>query len=212
MAESVRGAYDRWADSYDRDRNATRDLDAEVLRTAGLDIARRDVLELGAGTGKNTVWLAEHARAVSAMDFSEQMLERARARMPAQNVTYIRHDVRERWPVTTSSVDVVVGNLVLEHLENLEPIYREAARVLRPDGRLFFCELHPYRQIRGGQAHFVDERTGETVHVEAHVHSVSEYVNEGIAAGLTLLRLGEHLERDAPSDAPPRLISVLFGS
>lgn len=206
----VARAYDRWALSYDADHNATRDLDALVVRGAPLDIAGRDVLELGCGTGKNTVWLAEHARRVTAMDFSAQMLARAGERVTARNVEYLRHDVRDPWPVASRSVDVVVGNLVLEHVENLEPVYAEAARVLRPGGALFFCELHPFRQLRGGQAHFTDRDTGETVHVTAHVHTVSEYVNAGLAASLVLRELGEHLEAGAQADAPPRLISVLF--
>jgi ubiquinone/menaquinone biosynthesis C-methylase UbiE len=210
MSESVRGAYDRWAESYDRVQNATRDLDASVVRSAGLAIEGAEVLELGAGTGKNTVWLARHARRVCAVDFSEQMLARARARVPASHVEFVRHDVQEAWPLESHSFDVVIGNLVLEHVERLVPIYESAARVLRTGGTLFLCELHPYRQMRGGQAHFTDERTGQTVRVDAHVHSISEYVNAGIAAGFTLIAIGEHLEDDAAAEAPPRLISLNF--
>jgi malonyl-CoA O-methyltransferase len=207
---NVSGAYDRWAASYDADRNATRDLDAHVVRRSSIDIAGRDVLELGCGTGKNTVWLAERARHVVAMDFSEQMLARARERVTATNVEYIRHDVRDPWPVAPISVDIVIGNLILEHVENLAPVYAEAARVLRSPGQLFLCELHPYRQLRGGQAHFTDAQTGQTIHVTAHVHTVSEYVNDGLSAGLTLTALNEHIEENAAADAPPRLISLLF--
>jgi malonyl-CoA O-methyltransferase len=210
----VSTAYDRWSVSYDADRNATRDLDAAILRRAPLDLDGRDVVELGCGTGKNTVWLAERARTVLALDFSDGMLARARERLAAQagaaSVRFVRHDVREPWPATLASVDVVVGNLVLEHVEALAPVYAEAARVLRPGGQLLLCELHPERQRRGGQAHFTDAASGDTVHVPAHRHTVSEYVNGGIAAGLTLRHLGEWLEDGAPDDAPPRLLSVLF--
>ena len=208
----VARAYDRWAASYDADRNATRDLDAEVVRTAPIGVDGRDVLELGCGTGKNTAWLAERARSVVALDFSPGMLARARERVGAvrHRVRFAQHDVREPWPVPDESADVVVGNLVLEHVEALAPVYREAARVLRAGGRLLLCELHPERQRRGGQAHFTDPDTGDTVHVPAHRHTVSEYVNGGIAAGLTLRHLGEWLEPTAPPDAPPRLLSVLF--
>jgi malonyl-CoA O-methyltransferase len=208
--DDVSGAYDRWAASYDDDRNATRDLDAQVLRGARLDLVGRDVLELGCGTGKNTVFLAELAQRVVALDFSDQMLARARARVGASNVEYVRHDVREPWPIPSASVDVVIGNLVLEHVAGLDAVYAEAARVLRPGGQLFFCELHPFRQLRGGQAHFTDSVTGETVHVLAHVHMVSEYVNAGVAAGLALIDLGEHLEPGAPAGTPPRLLSMRF--
>jgi ubiquinone/menaquinone biosynthesis C-methylase UbiE len=207
---SVSDAYDRWAASYDEERNATRDLDAIVVRAAPLELAAADVLELGCGTGKNTVFLAERCRRVIAMDFSAAMLDRARARASASNVAYLRHDVREPWPVASASMDVVIGNLVLEHVGDLRKVYAEAARVLRPSGRLFLCELHPFRQLRGGQAHFTDASTGETVHVQAHVHTVGEYVNAGIAAGLTLRNLGEHFDADALGSVPPRLLSVLF--
>lgn len=206
----VAGAYDRWAASYDADRNATRDLDALVVRSAPLDVAGSDVLELGCGTGKNTVWLADRARRVVAMDFSDNMLARARERVKAKNVEYLRHDVRQPWPVPSAATDLVIGNLVLEHVEHLAPVYGEAARVLRPGGQLFLCELHPQRQLRGGQAHFTDTQTGAIVHVTAHVHSASEYVNKGIGARLVLRALGEHLEEGAAADAPPRLISLLF--
>lgn len=208
--DDVERAYDRWASSYDLDKNTTRDLDATVVRRAPLDLSGRDVLELGCGTGKNTVWLAEHARHVIALDFSLAMIARAHERLTTSNVKFIRHDVRELWPVAAASVDVVVGNLILEHVHDLAPVFFEAARVLRPQGQLFVCELHPYRQLLGVQAHFTDPDTGETVKVTAHDHTVSEYVNGGISAGFSLRELGEWLEDGAASDAPPRLIALLF--
>lgn len=208
-ADVVR-AYDTWASSYDADRNLTRDLDADVVRGAPLVLEGRDVLELGCGTGKNTTFLAELARSVTALDFSPGMLERARERVRAPHVRFVQQDVRERWPVPDESIDVVVGNLVLEHVAELAPIFAQAARVLRPAGRLWLCELHPERQRRGGQAQYTDPRTGERVRVDAYLHSASEYINEGIRAGLELRELGEWVEEGAPAEAPPRLLSVLF--
>lgn len=207
--DAVARAYDRWSESYDADRNATRDLDASVVRRAALPITDRDVVELGCGTGKNTVWLVERARSVAALDFSPGMLERARMRIAARNVRFIEHDIRTAWPLPDESADVIIGNLVLEHVERLGDVYREAARVLRRGGTLFLCELHPERQRRGGQAHFTT-RGGTTVHVPAIRHTVPEYVNEGIAAGLRLASIGEWIEAGAASDAPPRLFSACF--
>jgi len=70
--------------------------------------------------------------------------------------------------------------------------------------------LHPYRQLRGGQAYFEDMETNQIVPVTAYRHSVSEYVNLGLAAGFVLRALGEHLEESAAPDAAPRLLSILF--
>ena len=155
----VADAYDRWAATYDTDRNPTRDLDADVVRRAGPDVAGLDVLEIGCGTGKNTAWLAGQARTVLALDFSPGMLARAREQIRSDNVRFIQHDVTETWPVADEMVDVVIGNLILEHVRDLGPIFNEAMRVLRSGGGLFVCELHPDRQRVGVQAQFTDPAT-----------------------------------------------------
>jgi ubiquinone/menaquinone biosynthesis C-methylase UbiE len=167
------------------------------------------VLELGGGTGKNTVWLAGQARSVTTLDFSAAMIARARDRVRAAHVTFVEHDLRQRWPVSEAAVDVVVANLVLEHIEHLKPIYAEAARVLRTGGEFFLCELHPERQRLGGRAEFTD-KSGGTVQVAAYRHSVTEFLNEAIASGFAVCRVGEHLEDDAPRGASPRLFSAHF--
>lgn len=201
-------AYDRWARTYDTDANTTRDLDAQVLRRSSLAIDDCDVLELGCGTGKNTVWLAERAHRIIAIDFSPGMLEVARGRVPLDRVRLVQHDVRERWPIDDASVDVVVGNLILEHLLDVGFIFAEAARVLRPGGVMYCCELHPYRQLTGGQAHFTDEWSGEVVFAPAFQHTVAEYVNGAVASGLAITRLDEWTETNAPPPAIPRLLSM----
>jgi ubiquinone/menaquinone biosynthesis C-methylase UbiE len=206
----VAQAYNKWASVYDADKNVTRDLDAVVMRRAGLTLGDKDVLELGSGTGKNTTFLAEHARHVVAVDFAEGMIARAHQRIVTNNVEFVKHDVRDTWPIPSASVDFVVANLILEHVHDLAPVFFEAARVLRPNGQFYFCELHPYRQLVGGQANFVDPETGQPVVVAAHVHTVSEYVMSGIEAGFTLRSMGEWTEDEAPPNTPPRLISCLF--
>jgi malonyl-CoA O-methyltransferase len=208
----ARAAYDEWAATYDAQANATRDLDAAVLRRAGLPLAGRDVIEIGAGTGKNTCWLAEHARSVLALDFSPAMLARARERVRDGHVRFALHDVTRPWPVADEAADIVVGNLVLEHVADLRPVFAEAGRALRPGGLLFVCELHPYRQLQGAQARFP---SGEgLVPVEAYPHMVAEYVNGALACGFALLRLDEWQEGAAGPEAAtsglPRLLSALF--
>jgi malonyl-CoA O-methyltransferase len=100
--------------------------------------------------------------------------------------------------------------LVLEHVERLQPIFGEAARVLRWGGDLFVCELHPMRQMLGRQAEFTNPRTGERERVAAFLHDVSEYVNGGLQTGFTLGRLGEWRDTGAGQADLPRLLSVQF--
>jgi len=210
MADSsIRDAYDQWASQYDNDANATRDLNATVLREQDFLHVEDDVLELGCGTGLNTTWLAEKAGAVVAADFSEGMLAKARTRLSGRKVSLRQMDVTEPWAFDDARFDCVVATLVLEHVKHLELVFREAHRVLRPGGRLYLCELHPYRQFDDTQANFEDAESGETVTIDAFMHPVSEFVNEGVDAGFSVRQMGEW---HGPTDDAPRLLSILFGA
>ncbi len=204
----IRSAYDRWSTHYDTDHNRTRDLDAHIFRTHGPSVRGRAVLELGCGTGKNTELLAATCREVTAIDVSGGMLAIARERITPAHVQFVEQDICTTWPVPDASIDLVVSNLVLEHVQDLRPVYAEAARVLRKGGKLYLSELHPMRQLRGTQARFTDSTSGETVQVPAFHHSVSEFVNTALASGFTLRALGEWLEDDAVAGAPPRILTV----
>ncbi len=208
--DPIASAYDHWSPVYDADANATRDLNAEVLRAEPLDIAQKDVLEIGCGTGLNTVWIAESARSVVAVDFSSGMLAKARERVRKEHVRFVQHDIRVLWPVADASFYLVIATLVLEHIENLDPIFVELKRVLRPGGMAYLAELHPERQRRGSQGRFA-AKDGSTVLVPSTIHTETDYVNAGVAAGLQLVRQSD---RACPADiikqAPPRLITFMW--
>ena len=206
----IAAAYNDWAETYDTDQNRTRDLAAATLKQVKLDLNDRKVIEVGCGTGRNTVWLAERAASIVGLDFSKAMLARARPRVNDRRVRFIQHDARVTWPLADSSVDVVIAMLILEHVEHVETVFAEAARVLTVGGECFICELHPMRQHAGGQAQFSNTKTGERQRVTAFVHDVSDYVNAGLASGLELRHLGEWRDAETPANSQPRLLSLLF--
>lgn len=207
---SVRRAYERWADQYDDNDNRTRDLNMQCLRRAGLPLAGARVFEAGCGTGLNTEFLASRAEQVMAMDFSEAMLERATARIGQPSVRFEVGDVTQRWPADDGSCDLVVITLVLEHVEDLGPVFTQAQRVLRSGGLLYIAELHPYRQLAGGQARFTPEGSDREEFVPAWKHSISEFVCEALQAGFELQRMAEPAFDD---DQVPRLLQLwLAGS
>jgi ubiquinone/menaquinone biosynthesis C-methylase UbiE len=206
-------AYNNWAETYDTDLNRTRDLAAIVLKQANLELTGRKVIEVGCGTGRNTEWLARPAAGsadVVALDFSEEMLARARARVNDPRVRFLQHDACSTWPLADSSTDVVIAMLILEHVARLETFFAEAARVLTAGGEFFVCELHPMRQLAGSQAQFSNTKTGERQRVTAFLHDTAEYVNTGLSSGFELQHLGEWPDEDAPPNSPPRLLSLLF--
>ena len=134
MESGVQEGYNQWAATYDSVVNKTRDLDEKATQTVLAQLPLNKVLECGCGTGKNTAWLAQKAVSLTAMDFSEAMLQKASEKLGASAITFVQADLTQRWPVEREAFDVATCNLVLEHIENLVPVFSEAARVLKKEG------------------------------------------------------------------------------
>lgn len=203
----IQNAYNEWSDIYDSNINLTRDLDSNVTRSLLASRRFDSILELGCGTGKNTVFFAEIGAQVHALDFSQGMIQKAKEKVKAGNVRFETADLTKRWPCEDEIYDLISCNLVLEHIESLPHIFDEAARVLKPGGIFLVNELHPFKQYGGTKARF--ERTGEIVEVEAFVHHISDFTNAAEANGLSLVKLNEYWH-EADENKPPRLVSFLF--
>jgi ubiquinone/menaquinone biosynthesis C-methylase UbiE len=205
---TVRAAYDIWAETYDESKNATRDLDAAVLRAQPFELDRANVVEIGCGTGKNTVWLAR-AAAVIALDFSERMIEVARQRGLSDRVAFVQHDVSQPWPVPEGFADLITCNLVLEHIQDVSPVFKHARRAMKAGGTLFVSEFHPFRQLLGRQARFAGG-AAEEIKIPAFLHDTADFVRAGLAEDLQLTQLSEWRDDGADTMVPPRLLTVTF--
>lgn len=203
----IQNAYNEWSDIYDSNINLTRDLDSTVT----LNLLARghfdSILELGCGTGKNTVFFAEIGVNVHALDFSEGMIQKAKEKVKSGNVHFEKADLTTRWNCEDDVYDLISCNLVLEHIEDLSHIFAEAARTLRLGGKFLINELHPFRQYDGTKARF--ERGGETVEVNAFVHHISDFINAASDNGLRLAMFNEYWHEE-DEGKPPRLVSFIF--
>ena len=188
----VRDGYDRWASIYDHDANPLPALEEPHVRRALGDVRGCDVLDLGCGTGRHTAWLAESGARVTAVDFSEKMLEQARRKVPGTDARFVVHDLHDRLPLEDASFDAVVSGLVLEHLRDLGGFFREAHRVLRPRGRGVVSAMHPAMFLRDSRARFTDPDTGEVIAPGSVAHRLGDFVMAAMRAGFTLSDVGEH--------------------
>ena len=130
----IQNAYNEWSQTYDTDRNLTRDLDQRIMLETLAGQQFHLILEIGCGTGKNTKFLVEVGESVHALDFSEGMIQKAREKVKAEHVRFSMADLTQTWPCDDESYDLIVCNLVLEHIEDLSFIFSEAQRVLEGGG------------------------------------------------------------------------------
>jgi ubiquinone/menaquinone biosynthesis C-methylase UbiE len=119
-----------------------------VLNAVGITPADT-VLDVGAGTGFLTETAAKLASKVIALDFSRRMSDEAVAKMGNGNVEFRIGNV-ESMPLQDSSVDIVIGNMVLHHCPHPKIAFSEISRVLKPNGRIAISDLqeHNYEWLR----------------------------------------------------------------
>lgn len=203
----IQNAYNEWSGTYDSDENLTRDLDRRITREQLGDVHAHALLEIGCGTGKNTVFLAQIAQQVNAVDFSQGMIEKAQEKVKAENVHFSMMDITQPWKFETQSFDLITCNLVLEHIRDLSFVFAEAARTLIPRGRFYINELHPFRQYDGKKARFY--RSDEKIEVDAFIHHVSDFFHAATANGISLVYLNEYWH-EADQNQLPRILSLLF--
>ena len=200
-------AYNAWSRTYDVIENKTRDLESVALRASLFIDQPLDILEIGCGTGKNTEWLVKKAKHLIGVDFSVEMLAKAKEKITAENVEFRQMDLRENWNFNENSFDLITCSLVLEHIENLSFVFQQARRVLRKNGLFYIGELHPFKQYQGSKARF-DTESG-VFELQCFIHHISEYFEAAKINYFEIIELKEWFDDDDKTRIP-RLLTMTF--
>jgi ArsR family transcriptional regulator len=117
-------------------------------RAIGMLLPRMKVADLGCGEGYLTIETARWAARVIAVDRSDVVLGRARAlarRRHVSNVIWKKGQL-ERLPIRDASVDVAMLSQALHHAQNPARAVQEAARIVRPGGRVLVLDLRTHQE------------------------------------------------------------------
>jgi ubiquinone/menaquinone biosynthesis C-methylase UbiE/DNA-binding MarR family transcriptional regulator len=142
------------AGQWDRLREDLFGAHVHLRAVAGLLDDTWSLGDLGCGTGQLTQTLAPFVARVIAVDASTEMLEAARERVRDLPNVELRAGALEQLPVADGELDAAAIVLVLHHVPDPSRALAEAARVLRPGGRLLIVDMLPhdheeYRQTMG---------------------------------------------------------------
>ncbi len=199
----TRAGYDRWAKIYDTEDNPLVRLEEEHITALIGDVRGLSVVDLGCGTGRHALRLAEAGANVTAVDFSQEMLARARAKPGAQAIHFVQRDLGEPLSLPAATFDIVLCSLVLDHIPNLSTFFAEMLRLCRPGGAVIISVMHPAMLLKGVQARFIEPETGDRVGPASYPHQISDYLMAAVRAGLVLDVVSEssvdtHLAEQSP--------------
>jgi SAM-dependent methyltransferase len=183
-----------------------RDPSEPALWTAGrfADAGIDDVLELGAGHGRDALFFARQGFSVHATDFSEVALDQLRSDAQSngldEQVTATLHDVRDPLPPGDATVGAVYAHLLPSmalSTHELRALVGEVRRVLRPGGLFVYTAFHVADSERDSGA---DRGDGLVDFAGLTVRFMDRGLVDDLTAGWALLDLSEHAE---PSSSRP---------
>ena len=167
--------YDRWASTYEGEPNPLIRLEERLTLALIGEVQGQRVLDLGCGTGRYCVLLAQRGARVIGLDPSQGMLEQARRKIDPTCHFDLYHGTLAEAGFPDEQFDLVVSALVVGHLPVLEPTVRECARVLRPGGRMVVSDLHPFWPISGHDYVEFFDASGQEYRIPEYAHLAGEY-------------------------------------
>ncbi len=207
MADSVylnvKEGYDLWSTIYDEEDNPLVALEEPVVRLWSQGVRGQRIADIGCGTGRHSIRLAQEGACIDAYDLSLGMMAKAMQKLQGTNTSFLQHAFPNPLPANDNTYDMVVFALVADHIENLPAAFREINRVLKPAGKAIFTVLHPAMNLRGVTARFTNPTTEDQVKVAAYEHTYGDFVTAVLEANLRIeiiveKRGSEELAKRAP--------------
>ena len=203
----VAASYKAWSEIYDTNDNKTRDLEGVSLKETLSSLSFDRCLEIGCGTGKNTVWLEAKATHITAVDLSTEMMEKAKLKVQTDKVSFIIADINNDWFFANEQYDLATFSLVLEHIQNLDAVFKKLSKYIQPSGYVYIGELHPFKQYAGSQARF-NTTSGEQL-VDAYTHHISDFTTTGSKHGFNIVLVKEYFDENDRKNIP-RILTLLM--
>jgi ubiquinone/menaquinone biosynthesis C-methylase UbiE len=159
----------------------------EAIQTALSDRPFRSLLDLGTGTGRMLELFGADIERGLGIDLSTDMLALARARLDRAGLKHCSARKGDIYDLTVpkDSFDVVILHQVLHFLDDAGRAIREAARVLRPSGRLLVVDFAPH------DLEFLREQ---------HAHRRLGFAADTVTQWLEAARLDVTMQRSLPPE------------
>jgi ubiquinone/menaquinone biosynthesis C-methylase UbiE len=154
MAESTREHWDRFWIEHEAIDDVYSNEDRLLAELAKLEPRGKTIVEVGGGSGRDSLELVRRGGRVVVLDYSRPSLRTVRALATKLDleVCLVCGDAL-RLPLKDSSVDIVFHQGLLEHFRDPLPMLRENARVVKPGGHVLVDvpqTYHAYTLLKKG--------------------------------------------------------------
>lgn len=238
MSFDVKKTWDACGAAFDRFTSAedsfSENIEWPAVEEMTGTVEHQRALDLGCGSGVYSLRFAERGAEVTGLDLSPVMISLARekARERGLKIDFQVADISKSLAFRRDEFDLVFTATVLHYVEDLESFFSEAARVMKPEGRMIASVLHPmstaFFPVAEGEA-FISSEPGQPVYfgsslrkietpwlefgevsgegrqIISYHHTVARYFNAISVSGLRVTALSEpHPSKEFAAKNPAR--------
>ncbi|WP_077624019.1 class I SAM-dependent methyltransferase [Sediminibacillus massiliensis] len=132
--------YKIWSPMYDSFFNSGKFLEARKKIFQGNKFEENNnILFVGVGTGADLELIDRKDLNITAIDYSNEMLEKAKAKFKDSSIQFLKMDA-QKMSFNVNQFDVVVGSLVLTVVPDADKCIKEMIRVLKPNGKIIIFD------------------------------------------------------------------------
>lgn len=182
--------YNNFADDFSKNHDLgenSNNLNREVFYSH-LDFVKpgMKLLDLACGDGTDLVYYKKLGAEIYGLDASDELIKIAKTKLELEGVN-LKVGLFENIPFEDDYFDVVLSKYAIMTSANMEPVFKEIHRVLKPSGMVMYLVTHPFRQFfekKEEKADYFEQKVvdshilGDTVTVKEPTHIMTEFLND----------------------------------
>jgi ubiquinone/menaquinone biosynthesis C-methylase UbiE len=179
--------YNNFADDFSKNHDLgenSNNLNREVFYSH-LDFVKpgMKLLDLACGDGTDLVYYKKLGADIYGLDASDELIKIAETKLEGVN---LKVGLFENIPFEDNYFDIVLSKYAIMTSANMEPVFKEIHRVLKPGGMMMYLVTHPFRQFfekKEEKADYFEQKIvdshilGDTVTVKEPTHIMTEFLN-----------------------------------
>ena len=195
--------YDQWAETYDRESNPLINTEDPIINRILDELFFTQVLDIGTGTGRWALRLAQRGAQVTAIDQSPEMLAMAKAHAAAKGLEIDFHQLSlwDTLPFQPEQFDLITSGLMFSHIDDLHGAFNKFYGLLAPGGKLLFSAFHPDALVHGWRTAIPRPGTLHALHNSEN--SRVDYIEALADAGFHVLKFIDIPIHEAPPETMP---------
>lgn len=200
--------YALWAERYDNWKNPLIAVEEPVMVELFQGLQFKSVLDVGIGTGRHAIRLAQLGIRVVGCDLSREMLKVAQSKSSDEKALLLVQGTTEvSLPFRKENFDLIVCSLVLSHVSNLRECIQEFARLQTKHGSCLISAFHPDAISTGGWRTSLQE-TNAIYRLPNMSHTREDYINAFQNAGYNVNQTFDLRVADVPKGHfPPEMVA-----